>query len=149
MEIVEQPLLSFLGVDIINVNFAATAQMEQNSFDALKSILTPRIYYPANAPLKFNISMDVTLEVENCFVLNVNAVGFFEFSDKITDENKKTLQIVNAPAIMFPYVRAFITTLTSNMGNSVKKITLPPLFFKGDIEVIMLNENNEPQKIVE
>ncbi len=50
------------------------------------------------------------------------------------DEKKKNFINANAPAIMFPYIRAFVTTLTSNIGLGMAPIVIPPHFFKGALE---------------
>jgi preprotein translocase subunit SecB len=47
---------------------------------------------------------------------------------------------INAPAIMFPYIRAFISNLTSNLGNIIQTITLPPYFFGKEIEILNIKE---------
>ncbi len=37
---------------------------------------------------------------------------------------------------MFPYVRAFVTTLTSNLGNVTGSLTIPTQFFHGELPEI-------------
>jgi preprotein translocase subunit SecB len=37
---------------------------------------------------------------------------------------------------MFPYVRAFITTLTTNLGNVTNPLIIPTQFFKGELEEV-------------
>jgi len=49
---------------------------------------------------------------------------------------KKVFVNINAPAIMFPYVRAFITTLTTNLGNVTSPLIIPTQFFKGELEEV-------------
>jgi len=78
--------------------------------------------------------MDLELNSENLFDLALRAVGTFELNQRITDELKRTFINVNAPAIMFPYVRSFITTLTANMGQSVGPLVMPTQFFSGALE---------------
>jgi len=34
---------------------------------------------------------------------------------------------------MFPYVRSFITTLTSNLGDVTGSLVIPTQFFQGDL----------------
>ncbi|MBC7555101.1 MAG: protein-export chaperone SecB [Taibaiella sp.] len=83
--------------------------------------------------------MSVTLFAENHFSLLVTGVGTFQISgdeDEIGDEERNGLINFNATAIMFPYLRAFITTLTSNLGDVTSPIILPTRFFKGDLEVV-------------
>lgn len=57
--------------------------------------------------------------------IEVKAYGFFEFDSEISSEEKNIFFRTSAPAILFPYVRAYITTLSSLSG--VKPVILPTL----------------------
>ncbi|MDE6468216.1 MAG: protein-export chaperone SecB [Muribaculaceae bacterium] len=46
----------------------------------------------------------------------VKMTARFDVSPKLEDEQKVALIKMNAPAIMFPYIRAYISTLTSLSG---------------------------------
>ncbi len=96
--------------------------------------------------LIFKIIMDISLHSEEFFDLNLVAVGTFEL-DKELDENdlKKKFVNTNAPAIMFPCVRAFITTLTSNLGNVTGTLTVPTQFFQGDLPEISTDKEETKQ----
>lgn len=70
--------------------------------------------------LNFNIhvfdeSKNVNIEVE--------FVGEFSFVKK--DENFENFLYINAPALIFPYVRSYLTALTALSG--VQPITLPTM----------------------
>lgn len=59
------------------------------------------------------------------FSLRLKIVGFFE-----ADENVEQIQLnkfiaLNAPAILFPYVRAFISSLTAQAG--IQPIIIPTI----------------------
>ncbi len=73
-------------------------------------------------------------------------IGNFEF-DKNCDnpDLKKAFVNANAPAIMFPYIRSFVTNLTSNLGNVTGPIIIPTQFFQGDLPEITpdLERNKE------
>lgn len=56
---------------------------------------------------------------------NVEAIGYFEFSDSIDQDTLNNLFYVNAPAILFPYIRAYISTLTNLSG--IETVTLPTI----------------------
>lgn len=60
-------------------------------------------------------SLDIFLNVE----------GKFEFDKDLTDSEKDSFFNINAPAILFPYVRAYISTLTSLSG--INPIMLPTI----------------------
>ena len=139
MEIANQPNLMFHGVDFVNIKFDTLKQYDNKSGIDLN--IEPKVFYPKENDLIFKIIMDITLLSEDFFNLNIVAVGTFEL-DKNFDETdlKKIFINTNAPAIMFPYVRAFITTLTSNLGNVTGALTIPTQFFQGDLPEISAAE---------
>lgn len=57
--------------------------------------------------------------------IKVKAQGFFEFETDLKPDEKDIFFRTSAPAILFPYVRAYITTLSSLSG--VKPVILPTL----------------------
>lgn len=134
MEVGKQTKLAFLGVDILNVNFNAIYRSEGDR--SININCTPRVFYPKNNNSAFKIVMDIELKDDKYFELSVNAIGNFELDHSLTDDVKKTLVNANAPAIMFPYIRSFISTLTANMGDAVGTLTIPTQFFKGELEEI-------------
>ncbi|OAV70408.1 Preprotein translocase subunit SecB [Bacteroidales bacterium Barb6] len=144
METKEQPQLAFQGVDILSVKFnilGTFTNVEKN----VKIDCTPKVFYPKEHPEQFNIIADLELNCDGCFELSVKAVGVFNLSQDITEELKRRFVNANAFAIMFPYIRAFITTLSSNMGNSIGRIVIPPQFFNGELEEIDNLEGQESQ----
>ena len=54
-----------------------------------------------------------------------NLIGLFEFDSDIDDRTISIFFNINAPAILFPYVRAYISTLTSLSG--IRPIILPTI----------------------
>ncbi len=72
------------------------------------------------------------------FKSEVHGVGFFEFED-IKDKNIDSYFYLNAPAILFPYIRAYISSLTALSG--FNPITLPTLNLESLKE--KLKENTE------
>lgn len=134
MEVSKQTKLTFHGVDILNVNFNAIAprQGELNIDINCK----PKVFYPLDNRNFFRIVMDIELKDERFFALAIRAIGNFELDTEINDELRKIFVNSNAPAIMFPYIRSFITTLTANLGNVVGPLLIPTQFFKGEIEEV-------------
>ncbi len=57
--------------------------------------------------------------------IEVKAEGYFEFEQNITEEEQKIFFNTSAPAILFPYVRAYIGSLTALSG--VSPVVLPTL----------------------
>ncbi|MBP5456025.1 MAG: protein-export chaperone SecB [Paludibacteraceae bacterium] len=72
------------------------------------------------------LEMIANINDENkVLVIRVKAQGFFEFDSDLNTKEKEKFFRTNAPAILFPYVRAYITTLSSLSG--VKPVILPTL----------------------
>lgn len=134
MEVKEQINLHFHDVDIVGVNFEALKPFD-NSIQLGLNIV-PKVFYPSNNPLEFKIMFETKVQAEGYFELEVRAIGHFSFQQALDEETKKRWVNHNAPAIMFPYVRAFITTFTSNLGNTTGSIVLPPHFFSGQLEEV-------------
>lgn len=59
--------------------------------------------------------------------IEVSMYGYFEVLEHLEDEKKETLIGINAPVIMFPYVRAYISALTGLSGLS--PIIIPAIDF--------------------
>ncbi|MEA4821401.1 MAG: protein-export chaperone SecB [Erysipelotrichales bacterium] len=59
--------------------------------------------------------------------ISVTMSGYFDFEtqEEISDSAKRELMEKNTLAILFPYVRSFITTLTAQSG--LKPVILPPI----------------------
>jgi preprotein translocase subunit SecB len=134
MEVNKQTKLTFLGVDILNVNFNAIAPREGEV--KINIDCKPKVFYPLDNKSFFKIVMDIELKDDRYFELAIRAVGTFELESELNEELRKIFVNSNAPAIMFPYIRSFISTLTANMGNVVGTLVIPTQFFKGDLEEI-------------
>lgn len=68
------------------------------------------------------------------FKVEIESTGFFTF-ENIEKENLTSFLYHNAPAILFPYIRAYISSLTTLSG--IKPIVLPTLnlsSLKDDLE---------------
>lgn len=57
--------------------------------------------------------------------INIEVIFEGEYSIVERDDNLKSFIFTNAPAILFPYIRAFISTITALSGGS--QITLPTM----------------------
>lgn len=138
MDISNQPKLMFHGVDFFNVNFNALAPRTEDM--EIDINCEPKVYYPSDNLNDFKIVMDIDLKSKDCFELTLRAVGNFELEADLDEKLRKSFVNANAPAIMFPYVRSFISTLTSNLGNVVGTLLIPTQFFQGDLDEIELGE---------
>lgn len=133
--------LKFISVDFPVVNFKSEKQFlgdEEINID-----IEPKVYLPKDDPKHFKIIQEVTISVEDTFRIFIVAIGNFELNDVEADDLRKSFINLNAPAIMFPYIRSFISTLTSNLGNVTGTLNIPPQFFKGELPVITEDDFNE------
>jgi preprotein translocase subunit SecB len=140
MENQEQTKLRFYGMDVFNIQFASKQSYDHKS--EIKIHIEPKVAFMDEYPLLFKILMPINLTSQSFFDLSIDIIGHFELSNDVDSETKKKLINTNAPAILFPYVRSFITTLTSQMGDSTGPIIIPPRFFKGEIEEFKMEENS-------
>ncbi|MDR2449095.1 MAG: protein-export chaperone SecB [Prevotellaceae bacterium] len=131
MEVSHQTKLTFHGVDILDVDFHAITTPEDKMDIKIDS--TPRVFYPKDNKYLFKVVTEIELKDERYFTLRLRAIGHFELNDELSDELKKKFVNANAPAIMFPYIRSFITTLTANAG-IIGTLIIPAQFFKGTLE---------------
>ena len=135
MEIREQPKLLFFGVDIAEVKFKSLKKIEDEV--KINVNIEPRGYIPKDDPTKFFILMHVKVNSVAHFNLTFTAIGNFKIiPSDLSFEERKSFIDVNAVAIMFPYVRSFISTFTSALGKSTGNIIIPTRFFKGELKLI-------------
>lgn len=72
--------------------------------------------------VEVELECEVKTEDEG-FVLSVTMCGGFKASDAMSDELFKNVSHVSAPAVLYPFLRAFVSTLTAQAG--IQAITLP------------------------
>jgi len=141
MEVANQPKLKFHGVDFVNIQFNSMKQYDGKT--GIDFQIDPTVFYPENNELFFRIIMQISLVCNGFFDLKLVGLGNFELDKTLDDENlKKTFVNANAPAIMFPYVRAFITTLTGNLGSVTGPLVIPTQFFHGELTEASLRDDN-------
>lgn len=88
---------------------------------------------------QFHLELGVEVKEEhNKFHIRVNTISVFEFdpSDDFT-QFKEDYFLTNAPAIVFPYIRAYISTLTTQSG--LFTVQLPTLNLASLAEMLKSN----------
>lgn len=76
----------------------------------------------------FKLDMFVGIQDKDAVIkIEVLIQGEFEFDSDLNEEQKKTFFEINAPAILFPYVRAYIASLTALSG--FMPLNLPTINF--------------------
>lgn len=139
MEVINQIQLKFHGVDFPTINLNSNKPIFKAENSKVNIDIKPMVFYPKEQPSAFKIIQEIHLSAENFFDLFILAVGTFELNTDIDEKTKKNFVNINAPAIMFPYVRAFITTLTANLGNVTGTLTIPTQFFNGELAEVRDN----------
>jgi len=142
MNISDQPKLLFHGIEIVRTNYYSEKKYHKDIETPIDLSVNPKVFYPKDNVKDFSIIMEVNIRVEKYFNLEVAAVGYFELNGEITPEIKLNFINTNAPAIMFPYLRSFISTFTSNIGINSGTLIIPPQFFSGNLET--LENDNYP-----
>lgn len=78
----------------------------------------------------FQLQLGVKIVDENKSLnIEITAIANYTFSDKLGLDNLSSFFYINAPALLFPYIRAYISTLTNLSG--FEPINLPTLNMTG------------------
>ncbi len=113
--------------EITDLNLSKSDQISNEKRDSFE--LMTNNYFPRHENENiFGVRFKLTIK-DKAFDLSLKAVFQFELIDeKITEEFKlSSFPKINAPAIAFPYLRAFVSTLTLQAG--LKTVILPSINF--------------------
>ena len=73
--------------------------------------------------------IDITDQEEKLFSFQIKALGYFEILGTIDESVRKNFMNISAPAIVYPYIRSFISNTLLQSG--MQPIMLPPMNFAG------------------
>ena len=111
--------VSNLSLSLLDENI----QRDDNSFD----LESGNYFSEEKDSNTFGVGFKLKIN-DKLFNLVVEAPFYFELDEEITDEFKlSSFPKVNAPAIAFPYLRAFISNLTLQSG--LEPVILPSINF--------------------
>lgn len=87
-----------------------------------------------NESKQFQLALDLEIvDKEEESLLNVEIIGFFKYQGEI--EKVKDFLYLNAPALLYPYLRAYVSTLTTLSGLGTYTLpTMNLIGLKNDIE---------------
>lgn len=136
MDVKVQPILKFQGIDIVNVNVNLLNPFNHEEQPPIDLTIVPKVFYPDDSPNEFTIIVDLKVGSKDFFNISIVAFGRFTLNKLAIEPESKPFIDMNAPAIMFPYVRSFLSTLTANLGAGFPPIILPPHFFQGELEIV-------------
>lgn len=120
----EQTLFRFKGYRVIKseMHIAESGEIDRNlniTFSGIR-MTEHKSEYTINlgvSVINSDQSMDIRLEMQ----------GFFEFNNNLSQKKKELFFTASAPAIMFPYLRAHISTITALSG--IEPLVLPTINF--------------------
>ena len=132
-------ILGFKGVNIARVDFHSEGYVDPSK--ELTVNLVPKLFLPEESKPgiekgAFSIVMELEMTCKDCFTLSISAIGNFKLGPGSKPEHYESLRHVNAPAIMYPYLRSFVSTLTNNIGDNLPGMTLPPRSFGNKLELL-------------
>ena len=145
MKVEQQNNLKFLGVDILHVNMSIQQSCEGDELAEIKINSNPTYSFSPGDDSTFFIVNEISINLKNYFSIELTALGTFQLPEKISAPIINDYIQVNAPAIMFPYIRSFISTLTVNSGKMMPTLTITPMLFRGIIEEPI--PKNKPQEL--
>lgn len=125
------PVISFENYLINEMNFRKLSdEDEKNKFG---------INIGVDESKKF-VKLKVFLSTERD-VIEVEMIGEFEFSDEIKEEEKTKFLKINGAAILYPYVRAYISNISS-FDKEALPIIIPTVNFQQIYESDEESDNN-------
>ena len=98
-------------------------KIQVDQHESVFEIIPQAVISRKNKQFHINIDIEI-LDIENNFNLKMLCVGIFEY-DKEDEPLLVNFLSVNGPAIVFPYIRSFVSSFTSLTGFDI--ITLPTL----------------------
>ncbi len=124
----QQIALQFHGVDFPVVNFQSKKPYDRKG--EIKTGIEPKVMFLEEGEGRFQVVMNVSLVAEDFFELKVQAVGKFVLPVENPSDAVKGEVAKSASNTMFPFVRSFVNTLSTNMGTPTNgPLILPPQFF--------------------
>ncbi len=128
--IMEQPsknvAINFKNYKVTSVIFKANPDLNATTRELdVKMEVNPVFINETEFGVKCNIDVD---DHQNALSINLESIAYFNTADVMTEDFKQSNFFkINAPAIFFPYIRAYITTITVNAGYN--PIILPTFNF--------------------
>ena len=128
--------LKFNGYIVNQVNFIRNEQTKNNSesWELSFEIKNDTKINEEKNKMSISLLLDIFKDVENApFYMNAKITGFFEMAG----EEDITRYEANAIAIMYPYLRAIISTYTASAN--INPLILPAI----NVNAMLKNQKNE------
>jgi len=90
---------------------------------------------------QFQLTLEINVKDKNLsFDINMTALGMFKFKNDAIDATLSNYFYTNAPAIIFPYIRAYISSISALSG--LHTVNLPVMNVSGLKEDLIANTVN-------
>ncbi|MEX8547345.1 MAG: protein-export chaperone SecB [Mucilaginibacter sp.] len=90
----------------------------------------------------FELKLGVyVVDKSGSFNIKLVAIGYFEFDEEKSVDTLSNYFYVNAPALIFPYIRAYISSITALSG--LRAVNLPVLNLSGLKDELKANTKKE------
>ena len=126
---VQQSAFAFLHFLIEESHIVRSPNTKSPDFDI--NIEPSGINDQGKKTFQLNLNISLKDKLSDC-VISVKAVGLFRFKSKINEKDLPTYFCINAPAIIYPYVRSYIAALTALSGMEVINIPVMAMSGLGD-----------------
>jgi len=94
-----------------------TFTSDNKDLDSQKMDMSYEVGYPEESNSQFAVKFNLEVNITDTTMLHVKYVIVFQAESELTEEFKEShLTTVNAPAIGYPYLRAFVANLVLNAG---------------------------------
>jgi len=116
--------ISFTGAKLLSLSYQTDQEINEDNL-----AINFESSYADDDDRKFIVRFYVDIASKNGTSISLEYGGLFETNASITEEFQNgSFPTVNAPAIVFPYLRSFLNTFTLNAGDT--PITLPTVNFQ-------------------
>ncbi|MFA5480464.1 MAG: protein-export chaperone SecB [Candidatus Muiribacteriota bacterium] len=122
---IESNYLKFLGYKISKMKIEIAEDFNFEKESELDIGIAKKFEIEENiSNLQLNLHIS---NKNNSLNIEMDSIGGFEKGKKVSEEDFKKFMTVNAPSILFPYLRSTLTSVTSQMG--INPIILPTINF--------------------
>ena len=118
--------MNFLSYEIVKVVFEKPLNFVQGDFK-VSTAKASHVQKEDKDDFLVDLLVEVTPLVESGFMLVIQAMGHFKITGEPTDEIRNNYVNFSGPAILYPYLRAFITTMVVQAG--MRPLLLPAMDF--------------------
>ena len=132
--------LNFDGYEVIKANLVKVKEVESLDEESDIGFLIKIIPNKKKNYNQVNIILGIQIQPSSSFNYNVETIikGNFNLSNCKDDNERMKYVLINCSAILFPYVRSYISMLTSQL--SCEQLILPVMNIYEAVEAVPIEE---------